>query len=50
LIGEVVKQVEITQLPRHQGKLVFEINADGNKRRHHVPLLEENNTQSLSGN
>ncbi|MHC4671587.1 MAG: alginate lyase family protein [Planctomycetota bacterium] len=40
LIGEAIKQVEITRPEKHEGKLVFEINADGKIRRHHTPSLK----------
>jgi len=40
LIGDQVKNVELKQLPVHEDKLVFEVNADGIIRRHLIPVLK----------
>jgi len=39
LIGDGVKNVDMTRMPDHDGRLVFRISADGRERQHLVPIL-----------
>ena len=39
LIGDGVKNIEMTRMPDHEGRLVLKVSADGRQRRHLVPIL-----------
>jgi stress response protein SCP2 len=39
VIGDGVKSVDLARMPDHEGRLVFQVSADGRQRRHMVPML-----------
>ncbi len=39
LVGDAIKRAELSQLPPHDGKLVYEVTADARTRRHLLPQL-----------